>query len=198
MPTVLTHPAIPLALGLGLGKEVIPRPLMAAGIVASVLPDLDVIAFRFGITYASGFGHRGFSHSLVFAALIALGGACAFRYYRTGFARAFGFLFVVTVSHGTLDSFTNGGSGIAFLWPWSLDRFYAPVQFIEVSPLRLSRLLSMRGVTVMLSELVWVWIPCALIGLSLALPRWVSARLLLRLRFRSAPAFLSRNGFHDL
>lgn len=168
MPTVLTHPVIPLALGLGLGKHVIPRPLMAAGMAAAVLPDLDVIAFRFGITYASGFGHRGFSHSLFFAVCVALIGACVFRCYRTGFARAFAFLFLSIVSHGVLDSFTNGGSGIAFLWPWSMDRFYAPVQFIEVSPLRLERLFSARGITVLLSELVWVWTPFALVGLGLA------------------------------
>jgi inner membrane protein len=168
MPTVLTHTVVPLALGLGLGKDVIPRPLMAAGMAAAVLPDLDVIAFRFGVTYASGFGHRGFSHSLFFAVLVALIGACVFRYYRTGFARAFAFLFLSIVSHGVLDSFTNGGSGIAFLWPWSMDRFYAPVQFIEVSPLRLERVFSSRGITVLLSELVWVWTPLALVGLGLA------------------------------
>jgi len=177
MPTVLTHPAIPLALGLGLGRDVIPRPLMAAGMAVSVLPDLDVIAWRFGITYASGFGHRGFSHSVFFALLIALIGACAFRHYRNGFARAFGFLFIAAVSHGILDSFTNGGSGIAFLWPWSDGRFYAPVQFIEVSPLRLSRVLSERGLTVILSELFWVWTPCMLVGLFLAVRRWFATEL---------------------
>jgi inner membrane protein len=171
MPTVLTHPAIPLALGLGLGKDLIPKPLLVAGVVASVLPDLDVVAFRFGINYASGFGHRGFSHSVFFAVVIALVGACAFRFYHTGFTRAFGFLFICMVSHGILDSFTNGGSGIAFLWPWSTARFYAPVQVIEVSPLSLSRFFSARGATVLFSELRWVWTPCIVAGLSLAAVR---------------------------
>lgn len=192
MPTVLTHPVIPLALGLGLGKDVIPRPLMAAGMAVSVLPDLDVITFRFGVTYASEFGHRGFSHSLCFAVLIALVGACVYRRYRAGFAQAFGFLFVAVVSHGVLDSFTNGGSGIAFLWPWSPDRFYAPVQIIEVSPLRLARLLSTRGLTVIFSELQWVWIPCALAAISLAALRRVCAPAFLRL------PFLPRDGCRDL
>ena len=184
MPTILTHPAIPLALCLGLGKDVIPKPLLAAGVAVSVLPDLDVVAFRFGINYASGFGHRGFSHSLCFAALIALIGAFAFRYYHTGFTRVFGFLFLSMVSHGILDSFTNGGSGIALLWPWSTARFYAPVQVIEVSPLSFSRLLSSRGATVLFSELRWVWTPCIAVGLSLAAVRRIFCASSIRLRFR--------------
>jgi len=33
---------------------------------------LNVIGFRFGIRYADFWGHRGFAHSLLFAALLAL------------------------------------------------------------------------------------------------------------------------------
>ena len=38
------------------------------------LPDADVIGFRFGISYADAFGHRGFSHSLAFALLMGCAG----------------------------------------------------------------------------------------------------------------------------
>ena len=75
MPTVFTHPAVPLAIGLGLGRNIIPSRLIVAGIAVAVLPDIDVLAFRFGISYAAGIGHRGLSHSLVFAATLALLGA---------------------------------------------------------------------------------------------------------------------------
>jgi inner membrane protein len=167
MPTAFTHPAIPLAIGLGLGKDVIPTPLLIAGVVVSVLPDLDVFAFRYGISYASNFGHRGFSHSLLFALILAFFGACAIRYFHTSFWRSFLFLFLVAVSHGILDAFTNGGLGIAFLWPWSTERFFAPMQVIQVSPIGVSRFLSPRGVSVLISEFVWVWIPCLIIGIGL-------------------------------
>jgi len=167
MPTVFTHPALPLAIGLGLGKDVIPTPLLITGVVASALPDLDVLAFRCGIPYASNFGHRGFSHSLLFAVVLALSGACAFRYFQTSFGRAFLFLSVATVSHGILDAFTNGGLGIAFLWPFSSQRFFAPVQVIQVSPIGISRFLSPRGLSVLISEMFWTWIPCAIIGIGL-------------------------------
>jgi inner membrane protein len=167
MPTVFTHPAIPLAIGLGLGKDVIPTTLLIAGVAVSVLPDLDVLAFRYGISYASNFGHRGFSHSLLFALILAFLGACAFRYYQNSFGRAFWFLFLAAVSHGILDAFTNGGLGIAFLWPWSTERFFAPMQVVQVSPIGISRFLSSRGLLVLLSEMVWVWIPCLILGLGL-------------------------------
>ena len=167
MPTVLTHPAVPLAIGLGLGRDVIPTPLLIAGVAVSVVPDLDVLAFRYGISYASNFGHRGFSHSLLFALILALLGACAFRYFQTSFGRAFWFLFLAAVSHGILDAFTNGGLGIAFLWPWSTERFFAPMQVIQVSPIGISRFLSSRGVSVLISEFVWVWIPCLILGFGL-------------------------------
>ena len=159
MPTVLTHPAVPIALAVGLGSDVIPRKLLVAGIVASVLPDLDVLAFRLGIPYGADFGHRGFSHSVMAALIVAVIGAFFFR--RTGRTPLvpFLFLFVAMVSHGVLDAFTNGGLGIAFLWPWSDERFFAPVRVIDVASIGVSRFLSHRGLVVMRSEIVWVWLP---------------------------------------
>jgi inner membrane protein len=109
MPTIFSHPAVPLTLGFGLGKEIVSRRLLVAGVAASILPDLDVIAFSFGIPYEHEFGHRGFSHSFLFAAFVALVGACAHRSLDSSFGIAFGFLFLATASHGILDAFTNGG-----------------------------------------------------------------------------------------
>ena len=63
MPTIFSHPAVPLALGFGLGKKFIPTRLLLAGVMASILPDFDVVAFSLGIPYEDEFGHRGFSHS---------------------------------------------------------------------------------------------------------------------------------------
>ena len=167
MPTIISHTAVPLALGVGLGARVISTRLLIAGIAASVLPDLDVIGFRFHVAYADVLGHRGLSHSLVFAAFLAALAACLFRILRTTPTRAFWFVFVATASHGVLDAFTNGGLGVALLWPWSADRYFAPVRPIEVAPLSLERFFSQRGAHVLLSELFWVWTPCILLGLLL-------------------------------
>jgi inner membrane protein len=115
------------------------------------------------------FGHRGFSHSFFFACCVALLGACAHRLLDSSFGIAFGFLFLATASHGILDAFTNGGLGIALFWPWSEERYFARYQVIEVSPISISSFLSAWGVRVFLSELRWVWLPCGLLGIGLAL-----------------------------
>lgn len=167
MPTILTHAAVPLAIRLGLGRAVISTRLTACGAIASMLPDLDVLAFHYGIPYAAAFGHRGFSHSLLFAALLALLGASLYRWLQITFARAYGFLFIAIASHGMLDAFTNGGLGIAFFWPVSMQRYFAPVQVIDVSPIGVSRIFSMHGLAVIQSELLWVWLPSMSMALCL-------------------------------
>ncbi|HZP38915.1 MAG TPA: metal-dependent hydrolase [Methylomirabilota bacterium] len=162
MPTVFSHAAVPLALGLGLGREAVPPRLLAAGVLVSALPDLDVLTHAWGVSYAAPLGHRGFSHSLLFAVVVALVGAAAARALRAPPGRALAFLLVAGASHGALDSLTTGGLGVAFLWPWSDERFFAPraVRVIAVSPLGL-HFFSRRGLTVLASELVWIW-PAAL------------------------------------
>ena len=37
----------------------------------SLLPDVDVIGFKLGVKYADPWGHRGATHSLVFALAVA-------------------------------------------------------------------------------------------------------------------------------
>ena len=160
MPTVLTHPVVPLAIAVGLGRGTISKPLLAAGVVASMLPDLDVLAFHFGLAYSDPWSHRGFSHSLFFALMLAAVGAAFARSLASTPNKTFWFLLVATASHGILDTFTNGGLGIALLWPFSDARFFAPLRPIEVSPLGLSRFLSARGLDVLWSEFRWIWLPC--------------------------------------
>ena len=159
MPTILSHTAIPLALGLGLGTRVIPPRLLIAGIVASIIPDLDVLAFRLHIPYADNFGHRGASHSLLFALILATISALFSRQLITKPLTAFWFIAVSAASHGILDTFTNGGLGVALMWPFSGERYFTPWRVIEVSPLSLQRILSPRGIQVLQSELFWIWLP---------------------------------------
>ena len=125
MPTVFTHPALPLAVGLGLGRATISSRLLLAGVAASILPDLDVVSLRLGVSYSSAFGHRGLTHSFAFALSVALVGAICHRWLHARSSSAFLFLLAATASHGVLDAFTNGGLGIAFLWPFSSERYFA-------------------------------------------------------------------------
>ena len=48
----------------------------------SVLPDVDFVAFMVGIPYPHPFGHRGMTHSLLFATIIGLVVALGLRLRR--------------------------------------------------------------------------------------------------------------------
>lgn len=179
MPTILSHPAVPLALGLGLGPRMVSRRLLFVGIVASILPDLDVLSFRLNIAYSHAMAHRGFSHSLFFAAALALAALAATHWLQSGRRIAFVFIFIAAASHGVLDMFTNGGMGVALWWPWSEQRVFASWQVIEVSPLSLRRIFGVRGAEVFWSEFLWIWVPAAVAGAILYLAhRWILTRSL--------------------
>ena len=104
MPTIFTHPAVPLAIGLALGRGRISPRLLAAGAFASVLPDFDSLAFGFGIAYADPFGHRGATHSLFFALAVGMAGAAMAPGLRSTRWRALWFLALCTASHPLLDA----------------------------------------------------------------------------------------------
>lgn len=171
MPTIVTHALIPLAAGIALGKARLPPRLVVAGMIAAVLPDADVIAFKLGIEYAHAFGHRGASHSLVFALVCGAFVAYCARWLKVTPIAAFLFIALSAASHPLLDMLTDGGLGVALLWPWSDARHFAPWRVIEVSPFA-NRFFSARGVEVLLSELRWVWVPVlALAGVTAWLRR---------------------------
>jgi inner membrane protein len=160
MATILSHPAIPMALGLALGTKQISSRLLCAGIVCSILPDLDVILFQFGVRYASQFGHRGFTHSLFFAFMMGVLFATLAGRLKTTPLKAFLFTAFATASHGLLDALTTGGLGVAFLWPFQQDRFFLPYRLIPVSPIGLSSFMTERGWMVLKAEMLTIWLPC--------------------------------------
>ena len=69
----------------------------------------------------------------------------------------------VTASHGMLDAMTDGGRGIAFFAPFDDTRYFLPFRPIKVSPIGIA-FLSTRGLTVLWSEFLWVWIPATIIA----------------------------------
>jgi inner membrane protein len=131
------------------------------GIFCSIVPDADVIGFYIGIPYAHPFGHRGFTHSLFFAAILGI--LLIFLFYRKTSACLklflFAFFFLSAASHGFLDAFTNGGLGVEFFYPISTERYFFPWRPIQVSPINAASFFSERGISVLKSEFVWIWIP---------------------------------------
>ena len=99
----------------------------------------------------------------------------AFPRRRPGFSRglAWIYLFLATASHGLLDCLTNGGLGVALFSPFDARRYFFAFRPIEVSPLGVREFISERGVAVLQSELVWVWLPCAIMAaLLVGWKRW--------------------------
>ena len=169
MPTIFSHTVIPIAIALGARR--ISRRLLFTGMAASIAPDLDVAAFRFGIAYSHEFGHRGFSHSLVFALMLAIFAALFAPELRTKRMTAFIFIFVATASHGLLDMFTNGGLGVALFWPYTDARYFFPLRMIDVSPIGLRGFLGQAGIRALKSELLWIWLPALILGVAVYLHR---------------------------
>lgn len=165
MCSILTHPVVPVALSFFLPYGAVSPKLILVGAACSIIPDLDVLGFRFGIRYGDMLGHRGFSHSIFFAVLRAV--ILTFTLFRNNDGGPWVvliFLFLSTLSHTLLDMLTNGGFGVALLAPFSNERYFFPWTLIEVSPLGIGNFFSRRGVDVILSELKWVWLPSALIS----------------------------------
>lgn len=150
-----------------------PWRLTAFGAFSAVVPDLDVVGFAFGVPYGSVWGHRGASHSLVFAWVWAMGSILLAGKLRSRRWITFLTVWISTSSHTLLDMFTNGGKGVALLWPWSAERWFAPVRPIRVSPIG-SGFFSERGLHVVGSEICWVGLPS--LAFASALLGWRLAR----------------------
>ena len=129
---------------------------MVAFTALSLAPDLDVFAFRLGIPYAAPFGHRGAAHSICIALVLASISTLATRLTpeqvdRGQRMKLWWLCAVVAVSHGLLDTLTDGGLGIALLWPLSNHRYFAPWNPIPVAPIG-ARMLTGRGFLVVMTE----------------------------------------------
>jgi inner membrane protein len=165
MASAFSHAIAALSIGACFYRREIPKRVWVAGALCSILPDIDVIGFRFSIHYGDFWGHRGFTHSLVFAALLVAAVTVVLsphRKLRIGRFALLAYLFLATASHGVLDAMTNGGLGVAFFSPFDNRRYFLPWRPIVVSPISIARFFSGRGYAVLRSEVVWIWIPAFL------------------------------------
>lgn len=162
MASAFSHVIVAGALGTVVQPKSSPWWYWATGCVLSVIPDLDVIGFHFGIRYGDLFGHRGLTHSLPFA-LVFAGLLCLLFRQPSPVrgSRLFAFLFLAMASHGVLDAMTNGGLGVAFFSPFTNARYFFPFNPVQVSPIGVDRFFSEKGRAVIFSEVKWLWLPSA-------------------------------------
>ena len=169
MASIPSHIVAAAAIGLWFYRPGVPLRFWVLGTAAAALPDADVIGFSAGIRYGATLGHRGLTHSLFFAAVaevlvVALWVPSGLPGVRA--ATLAMYLAHAMGSHGLLDALTDGGLGIALLWPVDGGRYFFPFRPIEVSPIGLRPFLSERGLAVLASELRWVWLPSAALALA--------------------------------
>lgn len=168
MASIFGHGIVAYTLSKVIDKENI-KPLLLLALFSSVMPDLDVAAFKFGIAYEHPLGHRGITHSILFAFLWA--GTLAYLFGKTRKLIYFLVLFFTTASHGFLDALTNGGKGVGFFIPFNNDRFFLPWRPIKVSPIGIRDFFSEWGLQIIISELMYIALPCAIVLITLMLLR---------------------------
>ena len=114
----------------------------------------------------TGWGHRGFTHSLFFALLIApilatlLTKLVPQKDRFSGIYPRIALLcFLSVASHGFLDALTDAGLGVAFLIPFSTERYFLPWRPLVTPAISPLSFFSLRSLPIMISEFLVVWLP---------------------------------------
>jgi inner membrane protein len=159
MATMYSHAIV----GVGMARLYTGRPMPWAywglAAVLPLIPDVDVFSMA---AYGSSLGHRGVSHSLVFAAVVGLAAATAtFRTFRVPWWSLAVLFFTIVASHGVLDALTRGGEGIPLFWP-------LPGRYGDYGPLPLSDIAfdlpnPWRSRAIRM-EMLWVWLPTIVVA----------------------------------
>jgi inner membrane protein len=129
----------------------------------AMLPDADVFPLALGLPDVGLFGHRGLTHTLLFALVVA--GVAALLARRAGLRPLYtGFFVLMAVgSHGPLDALTYDSRGVPLLWPLYAAPIVSPWRPIPVAPTGLA-FMSARGLEVGLVEIIY-FLPLLLLSL---------------------------------
>jgi len=173
MASVFGHAILAGAAGTALKAELRKPKVFILGIICSIFPDADILSFRFGIPYESFWGHRGFTHSILFGLLFGLLVMLVFHWKNSLKNKSILAVFYsfCTISHGFLDGMTTGGRGIAFFSPFDTERYFLPFRKIQVSPIGASRFFSEWGMEVIRSEAFWIGLPSLVFAVLVVLMR---------------------------
>ncbi len=123
------------------GRTPVARPRSQAATMIgfsllAMLPDADVFIAPLGLGSHNGIvtGHRGASHSLLMAVMIAIAGGLLARRYGWSGVRTMLAVMLAIGSHGLLDTLGQGGRPIPLLWPLTHHRFRAPWLLLPDAP----------------------------------------------------------------
>ena len=152
MPTFVGHSLVALSICAPVPRTSLGQAMpfywwLAVLVLASLLPDLDVLMLRW-LPYSHPLSHRGLSHSLFFALVAAW--CLTISCYLAGIVQGKiltlipVWLLIATVmgSHGLLDALTDGGLGIGLFSPLTWRRYFFPIRPLPVALLSPSSLFS--------------------------------------------------------
>ena len=189
MPSIITHSLVG-ALVSTMYTGAVPKRFWVLSVLLPVLPDVDVIGLFFGFSSEDLFGHRGITHSVLFACIVGILAVTMF-FRKSGLTRKAtllltAYFFLLTASHGFLDAFNDSRVGVAFWAPFENGRYLFPFNPIVPSSVLLTdsssfgiSLIVGKIYILMRSEILWVWVPL--------LALFAGNRLRLRLVKRGAP-----------
>jgi inner membrane protein len=196
-----------LAVGLLAGRAQPARsPRARAAVMAgfaglAVLPDLDVLGVAVGLPDHTSLGHRGFTHSLLFAALVAAAVGLGARRFGARPILTGLLAFLAIASHGVLDAMTYTTRGVPFLWPFVDEAIVFPWRPIPAAPTD-AAFFGLRGLQVIAIELVYfapmlfaAWFPLSpkqvvAFGLRRAPARFAAVLALVGVSLTSAHTYL--------
>ena len=138
-------------------------------------PDADVVGVAMGLDYHGHYGHRGYTHSLLFAATLSVVAYFVARKWGTRPVFTALLTFLAVTSHGVLDAMTYRTRGVPFFWPFTDERFTFPWRHIPPAPVG-SNYLSRRGLEVAAVEMVY-FLPLTLLSFAPSLRtlgRWLA------------------------
>jgi inner membrane protein len=130
MPTPITHIIASLPMNTTVMRQTNTKKILFWSLVITLIPDIDLLGNFFNIPINNIFGHRGFTHSLIFAfflaAIISLIFWQEFKTDKKRWFLIFGNFLLVALMHPLLDALTDKNYGVALLSPFSNHRFSLP------------------------------------------------------------------------
>ena len=169
MASAFSHAFVALALGKTSRHPSMTWRVLFLGMACSIVPDLDVVGFSFGIRYGDLWGHRGLTHSIFFACLLSavLVRLWYWRVTTSAKVTLSVYFFCCTASHGVLDAMTDGGLGVAFFSPFDTSRYFFTYRPVAVSPIGIGDFFTGEAFRILASEATWIWLPTIVIFLIL-------------------------------
>ena len=159
MPSFFGHAAAGIALGAAFVDAKTPSRAWALGVLCALAPDLDWFTVFLRVHPGNFLAHRGITHSLLGATLLAVGAFLCGFWSDLRRPRILTYLLLASLSHGLLDACTSGRIGVAFFYPFSTTRWGCYWQPFMDAPLPFWSGLRRPFLGSLLGQALWIGVP---------------------------------------